>query len=61
MKRISPRAVRSPAKTGAAKITIQKFYLPDGSSTQLGASSRTSSCPRSTSTCPSASPTCPTP
>ncbi len=23
------------AKTGAAKITIQKFYLPDGSSTQL--------------------------
>src|SRR5208282_3884397 len=22
-------------KTGAAKITIQKFYLPDGSSTQL--------------------------
>ncbi|HWA08283.1 MAG TPA: carboxy terminal-processing peptidase [Opitutaceae bacterium] len=26
---------RSPAKTGAAKLTIQKFYLPNGSSTQL--------------------------
>jgi carboxyl-terminal processing protease len=25
----------TPEKTGAAKITIQKFYLPDGSSTQL--------------------------
>ena len=35
MKRISRELARSPAKTGAAKITIQKFYLPDGSSTQL--------------------------
>lgn len=35
MKRISHELARSPAKTGAAKITIQKFYLPDGSSTQL--------------------------
>jgi len=35
MKRISRELQRSPAKTGAAKITIQKFYLPDGSSTQL--------------------------
>jgi carboxyl-terminal processing protease len=35
MKRISRELMRSPAKTGAAKITIQKFYLPDGSSTQL--------------------------
>ena len=35
MKKISRELNRSPAKTGAAKITIQKFYLPDGSSTQL--------------------------
>ena len=35
MKRISRELARSPARTGAAKITIQKFYLPDGSSTQL--------------------------
>jgi carboxyl-terminal processing protease len=35
MKRISKVLAQSPAKTGAAKITIQKFYLPDGSSTQL--------------------------
>jgi carboxyl-terminal processing protease len=35
MKRLSHELARSPAKTGAAKITIQKFYLPDGSSTQL--------------------------
>jgi carboxyl-terminal processing protease len=30
-----PALARSAVKTGAAKITIQKFYLPDGSSTQL--------------------------
>jgi carboxyl-terminal processing protease len=35
MKRFAPQLANSPAKTGAAKITIQKFYLPDGSSTQL--------------------------
>ncbi|MFY9925578.1 MAG: carboxy terminal-processing peptidase [Opitutaceae bacterium] len=35
MKRISKVLAQSSAKTGAAKITIQKFYLPDGSSTQL--------------------------
>ena len=35
MKSISRELAMSPAKTGAAKITVQKFYLPDGSSTQL--------------------------
>ena len=35
MKKVSRELARSPVKTGAAKITIQKFYLPDGSSTQL--------------------------
>ena len=35
MNRVLARARPSRAKTGAAKITIQKFYLPDGSSTQL--------------------------
>jgi carboxyl-terminal processing protease len=35
MKRFAPQLAKSDAKTGAAKITIQKFYLPDGSSTQL--------------------------
>ena len=35
MNRINRQLARSAAKTGAAKITIQKFYLPDGSSTQL--------------------------
>jgi carboxyl-terminal processing protease len=35
MKDISPELAHSSSKTGAAKITIQKFYLPDGSSTQL--------------------------
>jgi carboxyl-terminal processing protease len=35
MKSISRELATSPDKTGAAKITVQKFYLPDGSSTQL--------------------------
>jgi carboxyl-terminal processing protease len=35
MKSLSQTLAYSPAKTGAAKITIQKFYLPNGSSTQL--------------------------
>ena len=35
MRNISRLLANSPAKTGAAKITIQKFYLPGGSSTQL--------------------------
>ncbi len=35
MKNISRLLANSPAKTGAAKITIQKFYLPGGASTQL--------------------------
>ena len=35
MRNISAELADSPAKTGAAKITIQKFYLPNGSSTQL--------------------------
>jgi carboxyl-terminal processing protease len=35
MNRVNRELARSHDKTGAAKITIQKFYLPDGSSTQL--------------------------
>jgi len=35
MKSISRDLAMSHEKTGAAKITVQKFYLPDGSSTQL--------------------------
>lgn len=35
MKNLARELALSPAKTGAAKITIQKFYLPNGSSTQL--------------------------
>ena len=35
MRTLSHELADSPAKTGAAKITVQKFYLPNGSSTQL--------------------------
>jgi carboxyl-terminal processing protease len=35
MRNYSPELAASAAKTGAAKITYQKFYLPNGSSTQL--------------------------
>ena len=35
MKTLSRALFTSHEKTGAAKITIQKFYLPDGASTQL--------------------------
>jgi carboxyl-terminal processing protease len=35
MNRVNRQLARSTVKTGAAKITIQKFYLPDGSSTQF--------------------------
>jgi carboxyl-terminal processing protease len=35
MKNLAPALARSSAKTGAAKITVQKYYLPNGSSTQL--------------------------
>ena len=35
MKRYVPQFTRSPLKTGAAKLTIQKYYLPNGNSTQL--------------------------
>jgi carboxyl-terminal processing protease len=35
MKAMMNRLAADSAKTGAAKITIQKFYLPNGSSTQL--------------------------
>lgn len=35
MKSVSGLLAYSPERTGAAKITIQKFYLPNGSSTQL--------------------------
>ncbi|HXB02343.1 MAG TPA: carboxy terminal-processing peptidase [Opitutaceae bacterium] len=35
MKTLIPQLENSDLKTGAAKITFQKFYLPDGSSTQL--------------------------
>jgi carboxyl-terminal processing protease len=35
MANVTPELAATPDKTGAAKITIQKFYLPNGSSTQL--------------------------
>ncbi|MEO6874163.1 MAG: carboxy terminal-processing peptidase, partial [Opitutaceae bacterium] len=35
MKNLVPQLAQSPVKTGAAKFTIQKYYLPNGSSTQL--------------------------
>jgi carboxyl-terminal processing protease len=35
MRHISKALAVSPAKTGAAKFTIQKYYLPSGASTQL--------------------------
>jgi carboxyl-terminal processing protease len=35
LKQIDPRLARSTEKTGAAKFTIQKYYLPSGASTQL--------------------------
>lgn len=35
MKNIVPQLARSGAKTGAARFTVQKYYLPNGSSTQL--------------------------
>lgn len=35
MRNLDPRLRLTNAKTGAAKFTIQKFYLPSGSSTQL--------------------------
>ncbi len=35
MKTVLNNIARAPGKTGAAKLTVQKFYLPDGHSTQL--------------------------
>jgi len=35
MKRFMPRLSQDVANTGAAKLTVQKFYLPNGSSTQM--------------------------
>jgi carboxyl-terminal processing protease len=35
MKQLSKALATSPQKTGAAKFTIQKYYLPSGASTQL--------------------------
>ena len=35
MHNVIPQLARTPIKTGATKLTIQKFYLPSGSSTQL--------------------------
>jgi carboxyl-terminal processing protease len=35
MKNLATNLQRSPIKTGALKLTIQKYYLPNGSSTQL--------------------------
>lgn len=35
MKQLSRQLALSPQKTGAAKFTIQKYYLPSGASTQL--------------------------
>jgi len=34
MKNFVPQLARSPLKTGATKLTIQKYYLPNGNSTQ---------------------------
>ncbi len=35
MKRFMPRLSQDITNTGAAKLTVQKFYLPNGSSTQM--------------------------
>lgn len=35
MRQLSQRLALSPQKTGATKFTIQKYYLPSGTSTQL--------------------------
>lgn len=35
MKNLVPQLARAPDKSGAAKFTVQKYYLPNGSSTQL--------------------------
>lgn len=35
MKNLVPQLARSGEKTGAAKFTVQKYYLPNGASTQL--------------------------
>jgi carboxyl-terminal processing protease len=35
LKNIVPQLARSGAKSGATKLTVQKFYLPNGASTQL--------------------------
>lgn len=35
MKRFMPRLSQDITDTGAAKLTVQKFYLPNGSSTQM--------------------------
>ena len=35
MSEVLPTLLRPAGKTGAAKLTIQKFYLPSGASTQL--------------------------
>jgi carboxyl-terminal processing protease len=35
MKNLVPQLMRMPVKTGATKITVQKYYLPSGASTQL--------------------------
>lgn len=35
MKNIVPQLARAPEKSGAAKFTVQKYYLPNGASTQL--------------------------
>jgi carboxyl-terminal processing protease len=35
MKQLTKQLALSPQKTGAAKFTIQKYYLPSGASTQL--------------------------
>ncbi len=35
MKNLVPQLARAPDKSGAAKFTVQKYYLPNGASTQL--------------------------
>ena len=60
LKNFLPRLSQNTGPTGAAKLTIQKFYLPNGASTQKKGVVPDITCPQSRTTCPSARPTCPT-
>jgi carboxyl-terminal processing protease len=35
MRNLVPQLMRAPVKTGATKLTVQKYYLPSGASTQV--------------------------